>query len=63
MPDGGAVDEDVVGGLEVEGFLDFGVGCYEKMEEGDEEEEGVEEGICDVRWVVWCGGIWGETYR
>lgn len=28
---GGAVDEDVVGGLQVEGFLDFGVGGDEKV--------------------------------
>ena len=49
MADGSAVDEDVVRGLEVEGFLDFSVGCYEEVEEGDEEEEGIEEEVYDVK--------------
>lgn len=36
---GGAVDEDVVGGLEVEGLLDFGVGGDEEVDEGCDEEQ------------------------
>lgn len=39
---GSAVDEDVVGGLEVEGLLDFGVGRDEEVDEGDDEEERAE---------------------
>lgn len=34
----GAVDEDVVGGLQWEGLLDFGVGRDEEVQEWDEEE-------------------------
>lgn len=49
VADGRAVDENVVGGLEVEGLLDFGVGCCEEVEEGDEEEERVEEGVYYIR--------------
>lgn len=52
MADRCAVDENVVGGLEVEGFLDFGIGCCEEVEEGDEEEEGVEEWVYYVRWLM-----------
>lgn len=45
---GRAVGEDVVGGLEVEGFLDFGVGrCEEVQQRHGEEEE-----ICVVCSVV-----------
>ena len=36
---GGAIDEDVVGRLEVEGFLDFGVGGNKEMKERDEKEK------------------------
>ena len=45
--EGGAVGEDVVRGLEVERFFDFGVGCGEEVEE---DEGGEEEGE---------GGLWG----
>ncbi|KFY82641.1 hypothetical protein V500_10411 [Pseudogymnoascus sp. VKM F-4518 (FW-2643)] len=45
--EGCAVDEDVVRGLEVEGFFDFGVGRGEEVEE---DERGEEEGE---------GGLWG----
>jgi hypothetical protein len=37
----GAVDEDVVGGLDVEGFLDF---CVGRCEEVDEDESWEDEG-------------------
>lgn len=37
---GGAVDEDVVGGLYVEGLLDLCVGGEQEVDEGGEEEEG-----------------------
>lgn len=36
---GRAVGEDVVGGLEVEGFFDFGVGRCEEVQQRDGEEE------------------------
>lgn len=42
---GRAVDEDVVRGLQVERLLDFGVRGGQEVEEGDEEEEGVEEHV------------------
>ncbi|TFB03959.1 hypothetical protein CCMA1212_003610 [Trichoderma ghanense] len=38
---GRAVGEDVVRGLQVEGFFDFGVGGAEEVQEGDCEEEDV----------------------
>jgi hypothetical protein len=36
----------VMGGLDVEGFFDFGVGCYEEVEENEERDEEVENYIC-----------------
>lgn len=38
---GGAVDEDVVRGLEVEGLFDFGVGGGEEVQQRHDEEEEV----------------------
>ena len=36
VSEGDAVCYYVVGGLDVEGFFDFGVGCYEEVEEDDD---------------------------
>ena len=43
---GNAVAEDVVGGLEVEGFFDFGVGGEEVVEENGGWDQYGEEAIC-----------------
>ncbi|KAL7824193.1 hypothetical protein V8C26DRAFT_385209 [Trichoderma gracile] len=45
---GRAVGEDVVCGLQVEGFLDFGVGGAEEVQEGHCEEEDVYEFHVDL---------------
>ncbi|KAK1253723.1 hypothetical protein MKX07_001800 [Trichoderma sp. CBMAI-0711] len=59
---GCAVGEDVVRGLQVEGFFDFGVGGAEEVQEGDCEEEDV----CGLRLVrvglrgrCWDGRVMG----
>jgi hypothetical protein len=36
----------VMGGLDIEGFFDFGIGCYEKVEENEKRDEEVENYIC-----------------
>jgi hypothetical protein len=36
----------VMSGLDVEGFFDFGVGCYEEVEENEKRDEEVENYIC-----------------
>ena len=36
----------VMGGLDVERFFDFGVGCYEEVEEDEKRVEEVENHIC-----------------
>lgn len=43
---GEAIDEDIVGGLEVEGLLYLCVGCEEEVDEGGDEEERGEGVIC-----------------
>lgn len=36
----------VMSGLDVEGFFDFRVGCYEEVEENEKRDEDVEDYIC-----------------
>ncbi len=50
-PDGGAKGEDVVGGLDVEGLLDLGVGGEGEVEEDEAGEEEREEDVCEGRGV------------
>ena len=42
------VSQDVMGGLDVEGLLDFGVGGEEEVDEDDEGEEEGQEGIWEA---------------
>ena len=42
------VGHHVMGSLDVEGFFDFGVGCYEEVEEYEERDEKVEN-------YIYCG--------
>ena len=44
--EGHSVGYYVVRGLDVEGFLDFGIGCNEEVEEDDGGDYGDEKDIC-----------------
>jgi hypothetical protein len=47
-----AMDEYVMGCLDVERFLDFGVRCQQEVEEDKSWEEDSEDGVCGILLVV-----------